>query len=221
MNKNQWIKRISFDAIFAALAVVLYCFGPKFKLATIFPSFLEINFSMVPIIILAFMLGPWDAALAVLVRMIIKFMVGTGTMGVGELADLLIGLLCCLPAGLIYHESKFKHKTLFAFISVVIMWVLGGIFTNIFINIPFYKAAFKMSDEALAGMISTPISAISFGLIKADSITPANYMFYYILFSIIPFNLMLGLAVTLITAPIHVRLKSLYDMINIVMFQFD
>ena len=58
MKKNA-IKRISFVAIFAAISIILYCYV-KFPLP-IFPSFLDINFSMIPILICAFMLGPWDA----------------------------------------------------------------------------------------------------------------------------------------------------------------
>ena len=212
MNKNLIIKRLSFDAAFAAITTVLYLFV-KFPLP-IFPSFLDVNFSMVPVIICAFMLGPWDAALCVLVRMVIKFMNGSGTMGVGELADLLIGAITCIPAGLIYHNTKFKHKTLFAFISVCLTWVIAGVFTNIVINIPFYKNAFHLTDEALASMVGKPVHYITFTLIDSSSVTASNYMVYYILLAIIPFNLMLALIVVGITAPLHRRLKVLYDKIG-------
>ena len=37
---------------------------------------------------------------------------------------------------------------------------------------------------------------------------------YYIIFSIIPFNLMLSVVVTIFTALVHKRLKYLYDMIG-------
>ena len=212
MNKNQVIKRLAFDAAFAAISTVLYLFV-KFPLP-IFPSFLDVNFSMVPVIICAFMLGPWDAALCVLIRMVIKFMYGSGTMGVGELADLLIGAITCIPAGLIYHNTKLKHKTLFAFIAVCVAWVAAGIFTNIFINIPFYKNAFHLTDEALAGMVGEPVHLITFTLVDASSVTASNYMVYYIFLAIIPFNLMLALIVVGITAPLHNRLRVLYDMIG-------
>ena len=212
MNKNQIVKRLAFDAAFAAITTVLYLFV-KFPLP-IFPSFLDVNFSMVPVIICAFMLGPWDAALCVLIRMVIKFMYGSGTMGVGELADLLIGAITCIPAGLLYHNTNLKHKTLFAFILVCVSWVLAGIFTNIFVNIPFYKNAFHLTDEALAGLIGDPIHLITFTLVDKGSINASNYMVYYIFLAIIPFNLMLALIVVGITAPLHKRLRILYDMIG-------
>ena len=59
--RKKVIKRMCVDALFASLALILYVFGPKFPLPFIFPGFLDIQFSMLPILIIAFMLGPYDA----------------------------------------------------------------------------------------------------------------------------------------------------------------
>lgn len=76
MKKNA-IKRISFVAIFATISTLLYCYV-KFPLP-IFPSFLDINFSMIPILICAFMLGPWDACACVIIRCLLKWILPPGT----------------------------------------------------------------------------------------------------------------------------------------------
>ncbi len=217
LTNKDLVKRLVFDATFAAITYVLYAFV-KFPLP-IFPSFLDINISMIPVIICAFMLGPWDASLIVIIRCLVKWIFpGTGTAFVGELADVLIGLSCVIPAGLIYHKSNFKHKTIWALLSVVIAWVLMGILSNIIINIPWYSHLYFKTDyykdgvpNALVGMCNDAFKLISFGNIT--DVNQSNFMFYYIFFAVIPFNLLLSLIVIGVTALVHKRLKILYDMI--------
>lgn len=216
------IKRIVFVAAFAAITSILYAFVKiDGKFIPFFPNFLDINISMIPVIICAFMIGPWDAAICVILRCIMKWvLVGTGTGYVGEIADVLIGLAACIPAGIIYHKTSLKHKGLFALMSVVIGWVLMGIISNIFINIPWYSSFYFKTDyykdgvpDALIGMTSDAIKTITFG--KVDGLTKDNYMMFYILFAVIPFNLLLSLVVVLLTAPIHNRLHVLYGYVKI------
>lgn len=215
IDTNKMILRISLDAILAAIASVLYVFCELPISPAIFPSFLKINPSMIAVIIVAFMIGPWDASLVVCIRMVAKFILkGTQTSGVGEVADLLIGMLTVIPSGIIYNYTNLKHKNLFSFLAIIIFWVLAGVITNLFINIPFYKNVAGFSDEILAKAIGKPVSIITFGLIKAKNITANNYMLYYILFSVIPFNLILSLIVVFITIPIHKRLKGFYSNFN-------
>ncbi len=216
IDTKKMILRISVDAILAAIASVLYVFCELPISLAIFPSFLKINPSMIALIIATFMIGPWDASVIVFIRMIAKFIFkGTSTSGVGEVADLLIGITSVIPAGIIYNYTNSKHKTAFSFIAVIVSWVLAGVITNLFINIPFYKSVAGFSDEVLAKVIGKPVSVITFGLIKTKNITADNYMLYYILFSVIPFNLMLSVFVVLITLPLHKRLKSLYANFNL------
>ena len=215
------IKRLVFDASFCALATILYIFLKiEGNLIPIFPNFLDINFSMIPIIICAFMLGPWDAGIAVIVRCLLKWLfVGSKTGYVGEVADILIGLAACIPAGLIYHKSKFKYKGLIALISVVVGWVLMGVLSNLFVNIPWYNSYYFHTNyykdgisPAFVGLIKDAVKAISFG--KVTDVTTGNFMLIYIIFSVIPFNIILSLIIVLITVPVHHRLRPLYDMIG-------
>lgn len=210
MSKKNIIKRISFIAAFSAISGILYSYV-KFPLP-IFPSFLDVNFSMIPIIICAFMLGPWDACVCVLLRFLVKLMgPGTSTAYVGELVDIILGLACCITSGCIYKYDKHRGKTPLAFISIVVVWVVVAVLANIFINIPFYiQFYFDGSKEPLIGMCNTAFQIISFGNLTA---TADNFMLYYVFLAVIPFNLMLSLIVVLITLPIHKRVKILYDMI--------
>ena len=204
--KKHSIKRLTFIAIFSAISGLLYCLL-KFNLP-IFPAFLDVNLSMIPIIICTFMLGPIDASIVVLIRFVIKILLaGSSTGYVGEFADILICLPTALIAGTIYKYTNFKHKTLFSFISVSISWILFAIISNTFINIPFYGNLYGM--EMVIGASKDAFRLISFGLI--NNVTVDNYIFYYIVFAVIPFNLLLSLIVISITLPVHKRLKLFYD----------
>lgn len=210
MKKNT-IKRISFIAIFATISTLLYCYL-KFPLP-IFPSFLDINFSMIPILICAFMLGPWDACVCVIIRCLLKWILppGTGTMYVGEVADVLNGLAVVIPSGLIYQKLQGKHKSVLAFSIAIVAWVIMAIIANIFINIPWFTHLYFKGDMTpLIGMSNSAFQLISFGRIEA---TKDTFMVCYVFLAVIPFNLLLSSIVVLCTALIHKRLKSLYDMI--------
>ena len=87
------INKITKIGIFTALSIVLY--NIKFPLP-FFPPFLEVNFSMLPIILVSLMFGPVEGALVVLIRFLIKLPF-THTVIVGETADLIIGLLTVVP----------------------------------------------------------------------------------------------------------------------------
>ncbi len=201
-------KRIVMIAVFSAISTLLYIFV-KFPLP-IFPSFLDINISMIPVILISFILGPIDASVCVLIRCLVKLPFSS-TAYVGELADLIMGLATCIPCALI-NKTNLKHKKVLALISVCVMWVVSGILTNVYINIPFYlKMYFNGDYEPLIEMCSDVFSLISFG--RITNITIDNFMFYYVVLAVIPFNLLLSLIVVLITAPIDKRLKSLYDRI--------
>lgn len=210
--KKITIKRIAFIAIFSAISTILYCYV-KFPLP-IFPSFLDINFSMIPIIICAFMIGPWDACAVIVLRCLLKWILppGSSTGYVGELADVLICLAATIPCGLIYHKSNNERKTLFAFLALALGWVIMAVISNIFINIPWYIHLYFNGDiNPLIGICNQAFSVISFGNIKANA---DNFMLWYVLLAVIPFNLLLSLIVIIITLPVHKRLKDLYDMIN-------
>ncbi len=223
IDTRKAILRISVDASFAAITSILYLLV-KFNLA-IFPSFLDINLSMIPVIICTFMMGPWDGLVSVIIRFFIKIMtIGTSTGYVGEFADVLIGAATCIPAGIMYNYTNLKHKTMYSFILVIVSWVLAGIFTNMFINIPFYKSYWHIDNEALANMISKPVHLISFGLIDTTAVTSKTFMFYYIMFAVIPFNLLLSLIVVGVTIPVHKRLKVLYEKYSVkkdIEYNFD
>ena len=211
MKKKQFftVKRLCFIGIFAALSILFYTVVPKIKMP-IFPSFLELNFSMIPIIICSFMLGPVDGAICVLMRFLVKLPM-SNTSCVGETADLLIGLPVVIVVGIFYNHTNWKHKELWSFFAAFLLWILMGVITNAAINIPFYSAVFGGMDPII-GACSDAFRLMSAGAIQ--HVTKENFMVYYIFIAVIPFNALISLLVLIITWPVHKRLKVLYNRIG-------
>ena len=218
MKKYLSVKRLSFVAVFSALSCVLYLFL-KFPLP-IFPSFLEINFSMIPIIICAFMLGPVDATVIVLIRFLIKLItISTHTAGVGEIADLIIGASVAITSGSIYKFTNIKGKTAISLISGALVWIIASMVSNYFFNIPIYlQLYFGGNEEPLIGMISTALNTFirvfSFGQASTIVLDSSNYLNYYIWCCVLPFNALLSFIVMGFTALVHKKLAALYDTIG-------
>lgn len=199
MSKNQkLIKRMVMISILTALSLVLYILGPKFSLP-FFPAFLEINFSMLPIFIGLFMLGPVDAFIIVLLRFLIKLPF-THTVYVGEITDFILGTI--VIGGTFIGQKLFK-KNRYIFLCAFISWIVGGVISNCF-ALPGYINIAGFPKEAIIGMMPD--------YMKANS---NNYVWKYFILAIIPFNALISAAVIAVTWPVHHRLKALYESIGI------
>ena len=196
------IKKMILTAIFAAMSVLLYLF-PKFSLP-IFPSFLEMNFSMLPIVICGFSCGAMYGGICVLLRYLSNLIIeGSITAGVGEIMDLMLGGAVVIISGLLYSKLKLKEpkKSIIALVCCMFTWVISGVILNIFYAIPLYlKLYFNGNENALVGALHI-----------IPGVTTSNYMFKYVLYAVIPFNLILSGVVLIITFFVNKAIYILYD----------
>lgn len=199
---DKRIKKMILAAMFSAMAIILYL-APKFSLP-IFPSFLEFNFSMLPIIICGFALGPVYGLVAVALRFGGNLIVeGTTTASVGELMDLMLGSAVVISASCCNQFIKLKEpiKSIITVAVGIVVWILAGSILNAFYAIPNYlKLYFGGNVEGLVGMLKV-----------IPGVNSTNYLPKYILFAVIPFNLMLSSVVFLVTMLVHKRIKLLYE----------
>ena len=200
--KKMNVKQMAVIGVFGALSVILYYFA-KFPLP-IFPSWLDIQFSDVPAIIVSFMYGPFSGALVIIVRFFCK-LPGTSTVGVGELADLLIGLAFVIVAGIIYK----KHRTLKGALCATGLGILAGtimgVVANWIILIPAYKGIAGFPQAALTGSMDAIISGGN------HIVTDDNFMVYYLFVGVLPFNLLRYAMVFVITFLLYKRLSILIN----------
>ena len=200
MNNTVRLKKCIITAILASISVVLYVIGPKFTLPSIFSSFLVINFSMVPIFIGLLTMGYKEGLVIVIIRFLFKLMLGTTTAGVGETADLIIGLCLVLftVLGKKLFNSKAHYIPMFSF--AILGWIVGGLLSNIF-ALPMYINVVGYSSEAFASML-----AKIYPQCNVD-----NYIFYYFILAILPFNLLLSVLVIGVTYGVWMPLHSFTD----------
>ncbi len=197
--KRMNIKQMSVIAVFSALSVILYYFG-KFNLP-FFPSWLDIQFSDIPALLVSFMYGPISGILVIIVRFFCK-LPGTSTVGVGEFADVLIGVTLCLVAGLIYKKHKSLKGALCAMgIGMASATVMATV-ANWLILIPAYKGIAGFPQAALTGVMDKILGG-------QGIVTDNNFMFYYLFVGVIPFNLFRYVLVFAITLVLYKRLHML------------
>lgn len=187
--REKKILKLTLTAIFSAISVLLYLI--KFPLP-IFPAWLEVNFSMIPILFLAIFVGGKEAVFAVILRYLIKLTM-SNTGGIGELSDLILGLFAVIVFSVVYRKSNDTKRYLLAAGLSSLAWIFAGCIANKYISIPLY-----FSD--------TQTFANSLGIIPG--VTPKNAMFKYLLYAVAPFNLILSLANYIICFIVYLRFKN-------------
>ena len=187
-------RRMAYIAIFSVLAAVLMFFEIPLFFA---PSFYEIDFSEVPVLISTFYLGPVAGVTTELLKIILKlFLKGTSTASVGDFANFVIGCSFVLPASIVYHVRKSKGTAIGGMaLGTLCMTIFGSAF-NAFYLIPTYSRLFGMPLEAIVGM-GTAVNA------NINSVTTL------VLFAVVPFNLLKGVLVSIITYLLYKRVEKI------------
>ena len=187
-------RRISYIAMFSVIAAVLMFFEIPLFFA---PSFYEIDFSEVPVMICTFFLGPVAGVTTELAKVLIKLLLkGTTTAFVGDFANFVVGCSFVLPASVFYHVRKCKGSAIGGMaLGTVCMTIFGSMF-NAYYLLPKFAQLFGMPLEAIIGM-GTAINA---------SVTSVGTL---VMFCVVPFNLLKGVLVSVITYLLYKRVERL------------
>lgn len=182
-------------AMLSAVATVLMLV--EFPLPFIAPSFYELDFSEVPVLIGAFAMGPLAGAIIELIKILLNFVLnGTMTAGVGELANFLMGCAFVVPAGIIYKKSKTKKNAVIGMVTGVICMAVAGCILNGAVLLPAYGKAFGMPTDAFVQMGSAIFPII-------------DNIFTFCLFCVVPFNLIKGVVVSVMTLLLYKYISRL------------
>lgn len=181
----------------SAIAIVLMLFEIPLPFA---PSFYEIDFSEVPVMVGCFVMGPLAGALIEFVKILLNLLInGTQTAGVGEAANFVIGCALCVPAGIIYRKIHTRKGAIIGMAVGTVIMTIMGCFINAFILLPAYGAAFGMPIDALVGMgtaVNSHITSLS----------------TFVVFAVAPFNLLKGVLVSLIVLIIYKKISPIFKM---------
>jgi len=199
MNNKKKLntKMIAQIGMLGAIAVVLMLFEIPLPFA---PSFYEIDFSEVPVLIGCFSMGPMAGVLIELIKIILNLCInGSVTAGVGELANFVIGCALVLPAAFIYKRKKTKKGAVIGLVTGTLFMTISGCFINAYVMLPTYAKAFGMPIEALVEMGSAVNASIT-------------DLFTFVMFAVVPFNLLKGVLVSIIVLLIYKKISPILKM---------
>ena len=188
-------RTVSFVAMFSAVAAVLMFLEIPLFFA---PSFYKLDFSEIPVLICSFVMGPLAGVLCEFLKILLKLILkGTTTVFVGDLGNFIVGCFFVLPASVLYYRKKTRrHAMLGLLVGTLSMTVLGSLL-NAFYLIPQFAELFHLSLDSIVGM--------------GQAVNPAIHdLSTLIFFAVVPFNLVKGVLVSLITLLIYKPLRSLF-----------
>ena len=193
-NSGTKVRMMAQMGMLSAIAVVLMLFEIPLPFA---PSFYEIDFSEVPVLIGCFTMGPLAGAIIELLKILLNFAInGTATAGVGEVANFLIGCAFVIPAAVIYKKKRTRTGAIIGMVTGTLFMTFIGCFLNAFVLLPTYAKAFGMPIDALVGMGTAVTSHIT-------SLTT------FVIFAVAPFNLLKGFLVSLIVFLIYKKISPI------------
>lgn len=199
VNKKTDIRKLVIISMLGAIAFVLMLL--EFPLWFV-PSFYELDLSEVAVLISGFSFGPLAAVMTETIKIILNLIfTGSITMGVGELANLLIGLSFVVPASYIYkmHKTR-KNAVIGLVVGTLSMATIGALF-NAFLLLPAYAyfmstpdVTYTVSDFVYLGTLVNPL---------------VTNLFSFIMFAVVPFNIIKGILTGTIVVLIYKRISML------------
>lgn len=185
---------ITYTAIFSCMASVLMLVEIPLFFA---PSFYKIDLSELPVLICTFYLGPVAAVICEFLKVSIYLLLkGTSTAFVGEFANFAVGCSFVLPASVVYHARPSRKSALIGLcVGTLVMTVFGSAFNAVYL-LPKFAQLFGMPLDAIIGM----------GTMVNASITSVATL---VLFAVVPFNLLKGVVVSLLTFLLYKRISPI------------
>lgn len=156
------------------------------------PPFLKLDFSTLPALIGGFAYGPLTGIFIVAVKALLHLL-RTQTGGVGELADFLASGAMVLVSSLFYRYHKTRKGAIISLLLGTLAIMVVGALANYFILIPFYANVMPMEQIIeVCGKVNPLITS---------TLT-------YVLYGAVPFNLIKGLILSVITFVIYKQISK-------------
>lgn len=183
------VRTLTSIALLSAISFVLAFFELPVPLS---PGFARMDISDFPALIGAMTMGPWGGVAVELVKNILGLL-STSTGGVGELANFLMGGALSFVAGMFYY--KWKCPPWCACLTGSIAMALAAAVANYFILLPLFETFMPLD-----ALIASFAEFIPFIHTKLD----------VVLLNAIPFNLLKGLGISLLTLMLYRKLTPVF-----------
>ena len=196
-EKQSPARRTAYVGIFAAIAAVLMYFEFPLPFA---PGFYELDFSEIPVLICSFSMGPVAGVVCEFLKVVLKLLLkGTSTAFVGDLANFVVGCSFILPASVAYFANKTKTGAILGMtVGSACITGAGSLFNAVYL-IPAFSVLFGQPLEVIIGMGT----AINPAIVSVNTL---------VLFAVAPFNLLKGVADSVITFVLYKHIERLLRM---------
>ena len=191
--KKEYIRAITVSAIFGAIGFILMLL--EFPLAFIIPSFIKMDFSELPALVVTFAFGYPYGILVCLIKNLLHLFVTTSA-GVGELSNFLLGAIFVGVAGIIYKHNKSRKGALIGTLVGALAMAVISIFTNYYIVYPAFSVLYGLPMEAILGMYKELLPV-------ADNLFKALVIFN------LPFNFIKGIIDAIICFIIYKKISPI------------
>lgn len=186
-------RKLVVTAMLAAFAAALMFI--EIPLPFIAPTFYKMDLSELPVLIGSFSLGPISGVIIELIKVLVHMIIkGPESAFIGDFANFVVGCTLVVPASLIYRVKKTKKTAVIALLVSTLFMAIVGVFLNAYVLLPAYSS-FMPIDQIVS--------------LGHDIIPLINNKFTFCLFSVLPFNLIKGLIVSIITILIYKPLSKL------------
>lgn len=180
-------------AMLSAVSAVLMMF--EFPIPFLAPPFIKMDFSEIPVLVGTFAMGPLAGVVIELLKNILHFVTyGTTTGGIGELSNFFIGCAFAVPAGIFYRKRKTRKNAVLGMATGTLLMVIMGCLSNTFVMFPLYSVVMGIPMDSFIAM--------------GTAIHPAiDNMVTFVVLCMVPFNLVKGIIISMITLLLYKRLK--------------
>ncbi len=162
----------------------------------LFPLFLKMDFSDLPALIAALSMGPLSGITVELIKNILHGFLAGHTAFIGESANFLVGIFFVVTASLVHRASRSRAQALYSGLAGTLAMTAAAAFLNFFLFLPLYESVLGIPVEAVISMAS----AVNRFVTDKWSL---------ILWSMVPFNLLKGMILTLMLSVLYRKLGGL------------
>ena len=171
--------RMAYMALFTAMAYVLYLPWLEFSLFPAVP-FMKVDFSNTFVLISGFALGPIAGVIVGVLKEILHALTFSQTVGIGEIANILMLLPYVLIPSIIYKKFKGIKAVVLSLLAACVAQTVWSVLINYTLTFPFFYSAFGYGSwaDGMQFYLKVWYWAVLFNLIKSVLITAAVMLLY-------------------------------------------
>lgn len=192
ISSTQFLTRVSILSVVAFLIMFV-----QVPLAFVAPPFIKLDISDVPALIGAFTMGPLAGICIEFFKNLMHLLLkGTTTFGVGELSNFIIGSSFVAFGSMIYKRHRTYKGAVVGLLVGTISMTAVAIVSNYFVVFPLYGEIMGLDGIIQMGTAVTP---------------KINSLWTMMVYAILPFNLIKGLVVSIVTMLAYKKVSHLLN----------